>query len=107
MHSRLAPICCCAGLKTNTTSNSTPRVAPQAQRGRRNPTKQLWEQASSRVSKDLPDAEAMIRDTAWSGREARTGPLRCPSLSSSLSFSWKLTMMQTRATPDVLVSLTC
>jgi len=41
----------------------------QAQRGRRNPTKQLWEQANSRVSQDLPDAEAMLRDTAWSGRE--------------------------------------
>ena len=46
-------------------------VSPQAQRGRRNPTKQLWEQANSRVSQDLPDAEAMLHDTAWSGREVR------------------------------------
>ena len=52
--------------------SSTLCMASQAQRGRRNPAKQLWEQAGSRVSKDLPDAEAVIRDVAWSGREART-----------------------------------
>ena len=55
----------------------------QAQRGRRNPTKQLWEQANSRVSQDLPDAEAMIRDTAWSGCEAHTRP--SASLSQAVS----------------------